>query len=1312
LTVTINAQSTPLFTVIGPLCQNTTPPNLPLTSTNGITGTWNPSAITTNAVGTFTYAFTPATGQCAGKTSINITVLAQTTPLFTAINPICKNTWAPDLPTTSNNGITGTWNPATINVGIVKTGTYTFTPAIGQCADIATLDVKIFDRTTPTFATIGSLCLNSTPPILPSVSSEGVAGTWNPATISTAALGKTSYYFTPTEECAWVIQKEISVISKITPTFVQIGPLCQYSTPPNLPATSTNGITGTWSPAKITTADAGSATYTFTPNPDQCAVETKMDIAVSSSIIPTFTDIKSLCINSTPPTLPTLSTNGITGKWSPATISTAIAGTFNFTFTPDPAGPCASVVKVPITIDALTTPPFDPIGPLCINSTPPDLPLASTTGITGTWNPATINTSAVGSRTYTFTPAAGQCAGTRTMVIKINAQTVPLFTSIASICQNAAVPVLPLTSTNGITGTWSPGTINTSSTGTFTFAFTPATGQCVTPATMAITITDPITPLFTAIGPLCLNTTAPALPLASANGITGTWNPASINTATAGVSTYTFTPAAGQCAIVETMDITITNPVTPLFAAIGSVCQNTTAQALPLRSANGITGTWNPSIISTSTVGTFTYTFTPEAGQCAVATTMVISITKPTTPDFTAIAPVCQNDIAPVLPFLSTNNITGNWSPATVSTATAGTFTFTFTPDQGQCATTGTLKIVVNSTIKPSFAAIGPLCQNSTAPILPSISMNGVTGIWNPALIRTSDVGTTTYTFTPNQGQCAGQATLDITVTKKLVPVFATIAPLCQNSTAPALPLTSTNGVTGTWNPATINTSTTGTTTFTFTPAATACAETATMDILVNPIQTSVTNTSVCSNQLPYSWNKGTFNAAGTYQVKLVSAKGCDSIATLNLKVVNIVTPAFAQIGPLFQNSVAPTLPPYSTNGINGTWNPATISTVNTGTTTYTFTPAQGECATSVTMDIAIQIDAVISGLSLTGVCQGSTLDASKSLGDIVKYEWSLLDQGGTLTQISGLNTDFKLSPTYKGSLPADFRVQLLVTNRNGLTSTDIISIKVDPLPVADVFLSGNLEKDGSMIVDGSVSTGAAIHYKWSTTTGSIIGSNDQPTVKLFGAGFYTLEVADIHGCLSSKTFKYPLEIHSIQAKPDRVRISWDQDTTIHVMANDISTDPLIPGSVKVVTQPTRGGTKVNTDGTITYSPNGRYTGTDQFIYSVCEENNLCDEATVTIDIYTDGIKVPEGFSPNGDGANDKLVFQGLIENYPKSELYVYTRSGQLVYQSVEYLNDWGGETIKSTLTNTQLVPTGTYYYVLKLGDTNRVIKGFVYIGY
>jgi hypothetical protein len=58
---------------------------------------------------------------------------------------------------------------------------------------------------------------------------------------------------------------------------------------------------------------------------------------------------------------------------------------------------------------------------------------------------------------------------------------------------------------------------------------------------------------------------------------------------------------------------------------------------------------------------------------------------------------------------------------------------------------------------------------------------------------------------------------LNVVITTQVTPTFTQIGPLCQNSTAPALPLTSNNNITGTWSPATINTSTAGTTTYTFT---------------------------------------------------------------------------------------------------------------------------------------------------------------------------------------------------------------------------------------------------------------------------------------------------------------------------------------------------------------------------------------------------------------------------------------------------------------------------------------------------------------
>jgi gliding motility-associated-like protein len=118
--------------------------------------------------------------------------------------------------------------------------------------------------------------------------------------------------------------------------------------------------------------------------------------------------------------------------------------------------------------------------------------------------------------------------------------------------------------------------------------------------------------------------------------------------------------------------------------------------------------------------------------------------------------------------------------------------------------------------------------------ILPQTSNNGILGMWNPAMLSTTNPGINTYSFTPDPGQCASPTSLNVTVNPTLTPTFASIPALCQNVTAPSLPTTSTNSISGSWSPASINTSTLGTSTYTFTPTAGLCAEPATLDVVIN----------------------------------------------------------------------------------------------------------------------------------------------------------------------------------------------------------------------------------------------------------------------------------------------------------------------------------------------------------------------------------------------------------------------------------------------------------------------------------------------
>lgn len=524
------------------------------------------------------------------------------------------------------------------------------------------------------------------------------------------------------------------------PTFATIPAICSGVTAPILPTTSTNGVTGTWSPSTV--SNTASNTYTFTPDANQCiTATTTLTVTVDTTIATTFTQILPFCSSDTVPVLPTTSNNGIVGTWNPATVSNTASGAY--VFTPN-VGQCGTIFTMNITVNTAVIPTFTQVAAICAGATLSALPITSNNGITGTWSPAINN---MATTTYTFTPTTGICATTQTMTITVNSTT-PAFTQVAPICSGDSLSALPITSNNGITGTWSPALDNTA---TKTYTFTPTVGQCASIQTMTITVNVPVVPIFTQVNPICIGGTLTALPTTSNNGITGTWSPALDNTIT---KTYTFTPNSGQCATTQTMTITVGTAIIPTFTQVASICAGSTLAALPLTSNNGIAGTWSPTLDNTTTK---TYTFTPNVGQCAVVQTMTITVNAPIIPIFTQVAAICTGDTLSALPTTSTNGITGTWSPSLNNLATT---TYTFTPTTGICATIQTMTIEVNS-VTPIFNQIAPICLGDNFAGLPSISNNGISGTWLPS---PNNLATTTYTFTPSAGQCATNQTMTVEI--------------------------------------------------------------------------------------------------------------------------------------------------------------------------------------------------------------------------------------------------------------------------------------------------------------------------------------------------------------------------------------------------------------------------------------------------------------------------------------------------------------------------------------------------------------------
>lgn len=70
---------------------------------------------------------------------------------------------------------------------------------------------------------------------------------------------------------------------------------------------------------------------------------------------------------------------------------------------------------------------------------------------------------------------------------------------------------------------------------------------------------------------------------------------------------------------------------------------------------------------------------------------------------------------------------------------------------------------------------------------------------------------------------------------------------------------------------------------------------------------------------------------------------------------------------------------------------------------------------------------------------------------------------------------------------------------------------------------------------------------------------------------------------------------------------------TINVLANDSDPEGNVSGLPTIVTPPANGTGTVNNSGTITYTPNNGFVGSDTFYYTLCDDEGLCDTAMVVV---------------------------------------------------------------------------------------------------
>ncbi|MFZ4058852.1 MAG: gliding motility-associated C-terminal domain-containing protein, partial [Ferruginibacter sp.] len=975
---------------------------------------------------------------------------------------------------------------------------------------------------------------------------------------------------------------------------------------------------------------------------------------------------------------------------------------------------------------------------------------SSTAGLSINSSTGAINTvaSTPGSYTVNYTVPASGCrlAGNNTANFVITANTTPVtnFTYTTPVCANGVNPTPNLalgftsggsfTAPSGLSVNATTGIINlaASTPGSYTVTYSipvigcQLAGSSNTPIVIAAN-TTPVT-TFSYATPVCANgiNPTPILPAGFTTGgsftapaglsINPTTGVINLLTSTPGSYTVNYAVAVSGCQLAGNSNATIvinanTTPVTT-FSYATPVCANainptpilgagfTTGGSFTAPAGCSINATTGVINLATSTPGNYTITYNIAAVGCQLAASNTASITiNPTiTPvtNFSYTSPVCANGVNPI-PTLTAGFTTGGNFTAPVgisinastgvinlASSTPGTYSITYAIAATGCQLAGnnSASITINPTTTPvtGFSYASPFCSNAanpsptlvagfttggsfTAPA--GLSINNGTGVIN---LGASTPGTYLVTYSVAASGCrlAGNNTSTIVINPTITPVtgFSYASPICANAANPsptlvagfttggsftALAGIAVNATTGAIN---LATSTPGTYTITYNIAANGCqlSGSNTASITINPTITPITGFSyaspVCSNaanQTPVL--SGGFTTGGTFS----------STAGLS---------------------------------INPTTGIIDIAASTPGSYTITYSIAANGCMIAGNNTANIIINSVSTPVTLfsyaTPVCanagnQNPILDAA-------------FTSGGIFTAPAGLSINSNTGViNASASTPGSYLVTYTI-NANGCrpSGTGTANILINPIPATPIALN-QVRYCVNGITSQLTATGANLLWYNSATGGTGDPNAPIPSSATVGTTQYFV-TQTLLGC---ESVRKPINViinplPSANAGPDQ-QILAGQSVTLQGSASGNNVTILWTPAFNI-TNPTSATPIVSPTSSFSYTIN------------VTSADGCFNSDLVSVRVLRD-IIIPNVFSPNGDGTNDKWIVK-YIEDYPTAQVEIFNRYGQLLFQKSGYnnLNAWDG------IYQGKPLPVGAYFYIIRLGDDRGPFSGSISI--
>lgn len=218
---------------------------------------------------------------------------------------------------------------------------------------------------------------------------------------------------------------------------------------------------------------------------------------------------------------------------------------------------------------------------------------------------------------------------------------------------------------------------------------------------------------------------------------------------------------------------------------------------------------------------------------------------------------------------------------------------------------------------------------------------------------------------------------------------------------------------------------------------------------------------------------------------------------------------------------------------------------------------------------------------------------------------------------------------------------------------------------------------------------GTGSEYLYSLDGGTTYADNDGVFYDLRPGYVYELSVMEDGRC--TKDYDVPIEITEPEA------LSFGFQTKLPNCPDCAN------GSIQVVEA--AGGTLPYTYLWNTMDYGAALTNIQAGTYQVTltDANNCTLTQSVLLEV---GFRIPDAFTPNGDGVNDRWEIR-VLRMYPACQVQVYDRLGVKVF---EELNDYGNKVAWDGTFLGEPLPSGTYYYIIRLDPEKDPINGSVMI--